>query len=457
MLYLAAPIRHDGEIIGVLRVSVPVASVNRALSAVQWTIVAAAIFAAILAAVLSLFISRRISKPLEDIRHSADRFAEGELTHRIVTDGSDEIAGLARALNDMASRLDSMLAQVLQQRNQLNAIMASMNEGVIAVGLDGRVIIANHTAAKMFGVKPTDSLGRSLEEIAQVPALLELVSRALDEKIQGEVSITIRNGDERVVKAATALLRDAKENPIGALVVLTDVTKETRLERIRKDFVANVSHELRTPITAIKGFAETLLDRSVERREDVERFLRTIARHADRLNSIIEDLLVLSRIEQEAEQHQVTLTPNRIKPVLEGAAESSAPLAAEMNVKIHIECPEDLKAHINASLLEQAVMNLIDNAVKYGGKGHTVHIATKLIEGEVVISVTDEGEGIGREHLERIFERFYRADKHLSRRFGGTGLGLAIVKHVALAHKGRADVESTPGKGSTFYIYLPTY
>jgi len=455
MLYLAAPISKDGEIIGVLRVSIPVASVNRALSAIQWAIVTAAIVAAVFAAVISLFISRHISRPLENIKLSAEKFAKGELAHRIVTNGSEEIAGLGRALNDMASRLDSMLAQVVQQRNQMDVVLAGMNEGVVAVGIDGRIIIANRTAAELFNVDPTESLGRNLEEIAQVPALLELVSRTLDGETKGETLITVRDEDERIVKAAASLLRDSTQNPIGTLVVLTDVTKETKFERIRKDFVANVSHELRTPITAIKGFSETLLDRSVEAREDVERFLRTIVRHADRLNSIIEDLLILSRLEQEAEQQQIALSRSRIKPVLERAAESLATLSVQLGVQVRVDCANDLKARINSSLLEQAVMNLIDNAVKYGGRGKSVHVTATETDGEIVISVADEGDGISREHIDRIFERFYRADKQASRQFGGTGLGLAIVKHVALVHGGSASVESTPGKGSIFYIHLP--
>ena len=245
-----------------------------------------------------------------------------------------------------------------------------------------------------------------------------------------------------------------------------------RHENVRRDFVANVSHELKTPITSIKGFVETLREGAMNYPEDRMRFLDIIARHADRLNAIIEDLLSLSRIEQEVEREQIALEEGRIKEALDSAILVCAGKALEKQIRIDLACDEGLTAKINLPLLEQAVVNLIDNAIKYSGPESTIRIeAAKMggetvkmgMEGEassapgeeIVIKVRDWGCGIPKEHLTRIFERFYRVDKARSRKLGGTGLGLAIVKHIVHAHGGRVLVESAPDKGSTFSLYLP--
>jgi two-component system phosphate regulon sensor histidine kinase PhoR len=228
-----------------------------------------------------------------------------------------------------------------------------------------------------------------------------------------------------------------------------------KLEKVRRDFVANVSHELRTPVTSIKGFVETLLDGAMNNPDELPRFLKIVAAQTDRLNAIIEDLLTLSRIEQEEEKSEIPLVRASVSGVLETAIEVCRQKAGEKNISLEMTCDADLTADMNAPLLEQAVINLIDNAIKYSTPDQAIQLSAERSEGELVIRVRDEGCGIGREHLSRIFERFYRVDKARSRRLGGTGLGLAIVKHIAQAHGGRATVESILGKGSTFSIHLP--
>jgi len=235
-----------------------------------------------------------------------------------------------------------------------------------------------------------------------------------------------------------------------------DVTRLRRLENVRSDFVANVSHELKTPITSIKGFVETLLDGAVHDPEDARRFLKIVAAQADRLNEIIEDLLTLSRLEGDTERAGISLQPGRIRDVLQAAAATCQLKATEKNVEIELTCDDGLRVEINAALLEQAVVNLVDNAVKYSPGGQTVHVEAAKTPAEIVIRVRDHGCGIGPDHLPRLFERFYRVDKARSRKLGGTGLGLAIVKHIAQAHGGRVTVESVPGEGSVFSVHLPS-
>jgi two-component system phosphate regulon sensor histidine kinase PhoR len=241
----------------------------------------------------------------------------------------------------------------------------------------------------------------------------------------------------------------------GVLVVLGEVTRLKRLERMRRDFAANVSHELRTPVTTIKGCAETLLDGSLEELPEARRFLDAIRRQADRLAAIIEDLLRLSLVEQEDEKGGIELAQESVADILNTALQDHAGQASEKNIRILVACPTGLQARASRPLLAQAVSNLLDNAIKYSEPGGTVSLAAERLDQEVVIRVADQGVGIEKEHLTRLFERFYRVDKARSRKLGGTGLGLSIVKHIALAHGGRVSVESTPGKGSAFKIHLP--
>ena len=251
------------------------------------------------------------------------------------------------------------------------------------------------------------------------------------------------------------MLRDAPEGRSGALLVIHDITDRKRLESIRRDFVANVSHELKTPVTSIQGYVETLLDGAMNDAEQREKFLRIVAKHTERLHAILEDLLTLARVEQEGEKPQNVLASGSLRSVLEAAIADCGAKAEEKNMQVQLTCPAELTASMNASLLEQAVVNLIENAIAYSPPGQTVEVSGLAGEREIEIRVRDHGCGISREHLPRIFERFYRVDKSRSRDSGGTGLGLAIVKHIVQIHGGRTAVESIPAEGSTFSIFLP--
>lgn len=239
------------------------------------------------------------------------------------------------------------------------------------------------------------------------------------------------------------------------IFIFIETARIRRLENIRKDFVANVSHELKTPITSIKGFAETLLDSSVQDPQQTHRFLEVIAKHSQRLDAIVDDLLSLSRFEENRSKRNVAFKKVHLKSILSAAIELSDIKAHQKQITINLNCLDDLKANANTLLLEQAVFNLIDNAIKYSEPDNTIKITAQELEKEIYISVQDNGCGIEQKHLSRIFERFYVVDKSRSRKLGGTGLGLAIVKHIAQVHKGSVAVESTIGKGSVFTIHLP--
>lgn len=354
------------------------------------------------------------------------------------------------------------LARLRRGVDKQRAILNSMREGVMAVDSLGDLIFINRAALNLLG--PTARGGElARSESNRIPAieiirhagLQRFIARALKSNLPFEETLVVDLGEsERYLQAFSRALEGIEGGALGVLIELTDVTRVKHLETLRRDFVANVSHELKTPITSIKGFVETLLDGAVDNPDDARRFLNIISRQADRLNAIFEDLLSLSRIEQEKERGGIKLEERSMLEIIEGALQSCHFTATERRVRVVTTCAANLKAFVHATLLEQAVVNLIDNAVKFSEEGTEVTVAAQEVGNEVQIVVQDQGRGIDKAHLPRIFERFYRVERSRSRREGGTGLGLAIVKHIAQAHGGYASVESDPGKGSRFCIHL---
>ncbi len=455
MAYVAVPMASGSERLGAVRTAVPLTSIREELSRIYIRIALGAMVVALLAAIVAMLVARYISRPLERIKEGAERFAQGDLAHRLTGGSTQEIAALAESMNQMASELSQRINTATRQRNEREAILASMVEGVLAVGTDNRLLSMNRSAAGLFGLEVETSLGRALEDTIRSPQLQRLVTDVLSLQESVADEFMLFSDKERFLHVQGAVLRDAAGSPIGALVVLYDVTQIKRLENVRRDFVANVSHELKTPITSIKGYVETLLDGAMNDPADAERFLRIVATQSDRLNSIIDDLLALSRVEQKAELAEIPLADDAIRPVLQAAIEVSSSNAAQCGVQIELQCDATIRARINGPLLGQAVTNLIDNACKHSPAGSTVWVEGHRDKDEVVIRVRDQGCGIEKQHLPRLFERFYRVDKSRSRKLGGTGLGLAIVKHISQAHHGQVNVVSAPDQGSTFWISLP--
>jgi len=327
-----------------------------------------------------------------------------------------------------------------------------MAEGVLAVDSDERIININKTAAAFFKVDPEAVVKRILHEVIRIASLQQLVGRIFTEQHTIETPLVLPDKSPRYLQATGSILHDVDGKAIGAVVVLNDITRLRELENIRRDFVANVSHELRTPVTSIQGFVETLQDGAVENHEDARRFLDIIARHADRLNAIIEDLLSLSRIEQAPE---TAFFSENIFDTIKNALQVCEASARAKNITLQIENDRQVIFKFNPTLVEQALVNLLDNAIKYSQEDDVVIIKVESNTTELRLSVEDHGIGIPEEHQTRIFERFYRVDKSRSRQLGGTGLGLAIVKHIAIAHGGRVSVISRPGEGSFFTLHFP--
>jgi len=457
MMYVAAPVFEDGRLTTVIRTAVPLTRVNDALASLYGSIAISATVVAVLAAVIGLYVSRRISGQMREIKVGAERLAAGDFTHKLYVPRVEEFASVAESINQMAEELDDKLRRLTHERNEREAVLTSMVEGVLAVDTDERVIALNAAAARLLDTDPASAEGKTIQEVVRNPDLQHVVAQTLGGHRPVEADIVMRVGaEERNLQANGTLLHgDDDSDVVGAVVVLNDVTRLKRLEAVRRDFVANVSHELKTPVTSIKGFAETLEDGALDDPAAAHRFVRIISGQADRLNSIIEDLLALSTLEQSGDSPLLQLEEADLCDVVAVALEVCGPKAAAKSIELREDCPGRLLARVSPPLLEQAVVNLIDNAAKYSAEGSTVVVTLEERGDEVVVSVTDEGQGIPREHLPRLFERFYRVDKARSRDLGGTGLGLAIVKHVAQIHGGRVSVDSVVGRGSIFRIHLP--
>jgi two-component system phosphate regulon sensor histidine kinase PhoR len=456
MMYVGIPIKMNSRILAVVRASIPVTPIDTLIRNIRNEIALGGLIIAVFASILSLVISRRITRPIEQIKRTAESIARGNFQARSQVDQSDEIGSLSDAINRMAAQLRDRIDTFMRQRNEIEAILSSMIEGVIAVDEEERIISMNQSAAAMFSCDIAKTKGRSIQEVVRNTVLHEFVKNALTSQEPVEKDILLYTDVERIINAHGTLLRDADKHRVGALIVLNDITRLWRLENIRRDFVANVSHEIRTPITAVKGFVETLRDGSVKDPKDSKRFLGIIEKHVDRLEAIIEDLLSLSRIERGTEGEHIVLQGGRIRDVLLTAIQVCEAKAAPKNIRVELSCNEELKANINPALLEQAVVNLIDNAIKFSDNGSSVLVKAIQMNGQIGISIRDQGCGIEKKHLPRLFERFYRVDKARSRQMGGTGLGLAIVKHITQAHGGQVSVESIPGEGSTFSIHIPS-
>jgi len=457
MLYLAQRVPQEGPAQAVVRVSVPMRTLTRELDAAGRILVVLVVVVLGATLAISYLAALRIIGPVSDLQNGVTRIGEGDLAYRLAIPPVPHLADLARSINQTADRLQKYIQALNEERNLRTLILANMTRGVIALD-NGQVILdLNESARRLLSLSGRMPEGTRIGEVVRYPELLTLIEAS--EKSEEAVEKEMAAGTSRDVQLnmrATAL-KDVAGNRVGTLLVLSDVTLLRRLETVRQDFVANVSHELRTPVTSVKGFAETLLDGAMRDPETAERFLKIIVRQANQLELIIRDLLELSRLEQNSSQ-SLDRQPMPVAGVLKSAIELCQTRADDRGVKLCLSCAAELTAVMHAGLMEQAVVNLIDNAIKYGGGAESARVDIEAVkEGASVVRITvrDYGPGIEHKHLDRLFERFYRVDKGRSRELGGTGLGLAIVKHIVLLHNGTVSVESELGNGAAFTIRLP--
>ncbi|HQG31539.1 MAG TPA: ATP-binding protein [Deltaproteobacteria bacterium] len=439
MLYIALPMRYGNQESAVMRLSMPIENLDPLLARVKKHTLELASIIIVSSLLVALLFSHIISTPIRKLGRASKRLALGEFKTRVPLHGDDEIQELSRSFNEMAENLEKSFAEVSSSKEELESIISSMKEGLIVIDSEGRILLMNKSAQAL--IDSGKAAGRHYWELIRSPKLNSLVDEAAKAPLTGEISL-----DDKSYLCSITPIRTGREK----IVILHDVTEMRRLEDIKKDLVVNVSHELRTPLTAIKGFTETMLE---ERSDHDREYLEIIKRHTDRLMNIINDLIDLSEL--EAGETAISCEDINARNLIEGVLAMFSQKIKAKNLKAGIEEADgDILIRGDPFRLEQLIINLVDNAVKYTEQGG-ITIRLEKTRGDVIIRISDTGIGIPKEHLGRIFERFYVVDKSRSRKLGGTGLGLAIVKHIVTLHKGTISVSSKPYGGTTFTVAFP--
>lgn len=453
MLYVAMPFRTESAGSGVIRLALPLSSLEKAVSGMHAMLGAALAFAVLISLLLSYLFSSFISRPLRTMSAMASRIGKGDFSCRIPVSSRDEIGELAMVMNEMARKMGRQLEHISAEKTRLDTILKGMGEGVIVTDENGVITLSNPAFHHLFAVQE-DEQGKPLIEITRQPGMFDTLRKVLRTREDVVEEITLEGREDKNILVHWVPLVE-EGTLLGAVAVFHDISDLKALERIRKDFVANVSHELRTPVSVIKGYAETMLSEGSSLTPDkTTHFAAIIHNHAERLANLISDLLTLARIESGALPMEPL--PTSIEPAVNRAVRLLDQKWSDKNIKVTSDETIGTAPMVLADQqrLEQVLVNLLENAVKFTPASGAITIAAADIGTHVRISVQDNGCGIPAKDLQRIFERFYRVDTARSRELGGTGLGLSIVKHIVQAHGGSVSVESTPGKGSTFSFTL---
>ncbi len=439
MLYVAIPVKSKEKFLGILRVSLFLKDINKLLSNLKNRIFEAVFFITFFSLIGAFLLSRNLSYPLKELVSASEKLADGDFSAKVKFKRKDEIGKLAESFNKMSKELKQLFDNLNLKQEELNSIISFLEEGLLVLDKKGKIILFNESFKKIAQINPE---GKFWWEVLRNPEVDKLIEKAKKEERVSSKELEL-NG--KVFLCSLVFIPSKEE----LIIVLHDITEFKKLEKIKKDFVVNVSHELRTPLTAIKGYVETLEE---EIKGNSKHYLDIIKKHTERLINIVSDLLLLSELEEKG------LTQIKEDVNLEEIAKNVCKIfeqrAKEKNLKLNLICENKPVIKGDPFKLEQMFINLIDNAIKYTEEGE-VSVFLRRTDKEVIIKVKDTGIGIPKEHLDRIFERFYVVDKSRSKKLGGTGLGLSIVKHIVLLHNGKIDVESTPGKGTEFTITFP--
>ena len=454
LLYLAIRYDREGATPIVLRLAYTLAELEEAVAEVRTKLWLASLLVVGLAGGVSLAYSRAFSRRVERLKEFSRRVAKGDFRPLPVGRQPDELSDLNTTMNETAQRLEQTVASLREERDRSAAILRSMVEGVAVVDADERVLFCNEGFCRALTLASNVCEGRPLLEVVRHPQLVSVMREALAGRESAATEITLGTVRTRSFTATAAPIRS--DQHAGAVLVLHDISEIRRLERVRQDFVANVSHEFKTPLTAIQGFAETLLGGALEDGEHGRRFLGIIRDHAGRLARLTDDLLKLARM--DAGKLEIRNEPVRAEELVEACVETSRLRAEQRGLQLTAQVADGLPAvRGDVGRLQELLQNLVDNALNYTPAGGRVMLKAERAGDEVVFSVRDTGIGIPEGEQGRIFERFYRVDASRTREAGGTGLGLAIARHLAEAHGGRLWVESEVGAGSTFYVALPAW
>ncbi len=455
MMYYASPVIISDKKIGVMRISLPVDTLQNTLREVYIKVAVFGIITAFICTILISLVTKKLVSPLEKLYRGAARYASGNFDKKLTIESTDEIGGVAEAVNKMGEQLQKNTRKIVRQAREEKAILKSMREGVIAVSSNMNLIKINKSALSLLNISAAPDEKMPVTEVIRNPIIIDFIEKVINTKEFDQKDIVLYDSEEKLISIKGTPLVNENQELRGAVIVLNDVTRIRRLETMRKDFVANVSHEIRTPIAAIQGATETLDEGAIENKDDALFFLKMIKKNCRRLSTLIEDILALSKLDagKRTEEFQDT----NILGLIDSAVSACQSMAKHKSINIAINCDEKLHWSVNPSLIHQAIVNLTSNSIKYSNDNTSVVVSAEVANHQLVLKVADEGFGIDTAEQERIFERFYRVDKSHSSKIEGTGLGLAIVKHIVASHNGKIDLESKLGKGSTFTLSFPVF
>lgn len=460
LMYVAQPILKDNNVVGAVRLAKPLYEINNLIKGLYINVFIAVLIGIFASSLLGYKMSINITSPIKEITYTASRIAKGDFDKQINIGSRDEIGILASSINDMASKLKDTIMSLQDKNIKLEAIMSSVVNGIIAIDSAERVLFINPMAERLLNITDKEIAGKHLLQVIRNNSIDNYLKIILKNKEFFDTEITIEDPSEKVLKLYTNPIKQTNENDIeGIIITIQDITELRKLERVKTEFVANVSHELKTPLTSIKGFAETLKTGAIDDKQDAMRFLNIIEDEADRLYRLINDILSLSELEQKktkllSEEIKVEKSIKEVLSMLKSQSDKK-------NIELSMNVQEELyKLTGDTDKFKQMLINLVDNAIKYTPENGKVRVEAYNLEdkadrNKVLIKVTDNGIGIPKQHISRLFERFYRVDKARSRKVGGTGLGLAIVKHIVILFGGEVEVDSEVGKGTEFRIILP--
>ncbi|MBI4308596.1 MAG: HAMP domain-containing protein [Chloroflexi bacterium] len=450
VMFVAVSIQRNSQVLGVVRVALPLTQVEESLREIVTTVLLAAIIVVALTVLLAVYIARRIAGPVKEVTHLARRMAKGDLDQKIYVGSTGEVGEMAESFNDMALGLKQTIEAINLERSKLEVVLQEMADGLLMTDREGIVILANPAAAKIFGGDAKTYIRRSFIEVTRDHELSRLLFDCLSQREQQVRDVDVGGLEKRNLRTIIAPIRH--DRAVYALALFQDVTELRRLEGVRREFVANISHELRTPLASVKALVETLQEGGLEEPAVARDFLARVGKEVDKLTSMVNDLLDLSRL--ESEQPRLTKELTDIGKVVREAVGRIEPQAKRKGLDLAAEIPPTLLPIVGDSQrLQQALMNLIDNAIKFTPEGGRIRVTVDVRDERVEVAVADTGVGIESEDLPHVFERFYKVDR--SRAGKGVGLGLAIAKHIVQAHGGTIRVESALGKGSVFTIALP--
>lgn len=446
--YLAVPIKQDNNVLGAVYMKASIEGVYDTVNKINKIFTTGTLIALVFTAILGFILSRTITKPIKEITEQASNITKGEFNQRVKIYGDDEIGNLGETFNRMALRLKDAINQNEEEREKLSSILTHMSDGVIATNEEGIIIVVNHRAEELIGKDIGEIKGNNLKELfpnLKVPKSGESIFYE-----------NIFENDLKILKMTFKMIQSTNRGEVGTIVVLSDVTKEQKLEQIRKDFVANVSHELRTPLTTIKSYLEALENGAIEDKELATKFIKVADNETDRMIRLVNDLLHLSRLDEKNIFLKKTFVS--MKEMIEDVADRFSFQCRQKSINLLIEIPKFLpKIEVDKDQIDQVLDNLISNAIKYTRENGEIIIRVRIEQNFLYIEIIDNGIGIQKKHLTRLFERFYRADKARSREMGGTGLGLSIAKEIINTHNGEIFIESEANTGTKVTFYIPIF